>query len=61
VEQVVGIYIFLDEEEEAKGLIVFEKGKIISSSFHGLLGKHQLRLKFDKVTCLEITELCFRG
>ncbi|WP_256761942.1 family 43 glycosylhydrolase [Cohnella sp. WQ 127256] len=54
------IHIILDDEEEATGIVVMEDGQIISSSFAGSLGKHEVKLRFSKVYHLEIQALSFR-
>lgn len=54
------IKIYLDEEKELSGIVVFNKGNIVSSSFEGSQGKHEIKLKFDKVSNIQVHTLCFK-
>ncbi|WP_160720605.1 family 43 glycosylhydrolase [Bacillus sp. USDA818B3_A] len=55
------IFIFLDNDEDASGSITLKEGQMVSSSFNGHSGKHEIRLQFSKVNNLEVHALCFRG
>ncbi|PKG23848.1 family 43 glycosylhydrolase [Niallia nealsonii] len=54
------IKIYLDNEKEASGSIILDKGHIMNSSFQGSSGKHQIKLKFSKVNSLEVHTIIFR-
>jgi arabinoxylan arabinofuranohydrolase len=54
------IHIYLDNENQASGIIALEKGQIVASSFQGTSGKHQIKLQFNKTKELEIHALYFR-
>ncbi|MGI6704951.1 MAG: hypothetical protein ACOX6S_01375 [Clostridia bacterium] len=53
------VEIYLDGEEKPSGHIILDKGLVLSSEFHGPSGKHEIKLKFDKVDGLEVYTLSF--
>lgn len=53
------VEIYLDGEERPSGNIILDKGLVLSSEFHGPSGKHEIKLKFDKVDNLEVCTLSF--
>ncbi|AJG98226.1 xylosidase [Clostridium beijerinckii] len=53
------IIIYLDEEEDPSGSVTVSEGCITSSVFKAYLGKHTIKLKFNKVNNLEVYSLKF--
>lgn len=54
------INIYLDDEKEATGSVVIKEGNIIFSSFEGTEGKHEIKLKFDKINNMQVHTLSFK-
>lgn len=54
------INIYLDNHQEPSGSIILENGYIISSTFQGTPGKHEIKLEFNKINNLEVHSLIFR-
>lgn len=53
------ILIFLDNEKEASGQVILDDGRLVSSFFNGILGTHEIKLKFYSSHNLEIFSLIF--
>jgi arabinoxylan arabinofuranohydrolase len=54
------VHIYLDDQKESAGMITIENGHTKSSTFNGLPGKHEIKLKFNKVNEMELYKFCFR-
>jgi arabinoxylan arabinofuranohydrolase len=54
------INIYLDNNKEPSGSIILENGYIISSTFKGIPGKHEIKLKFNNINKLEVYSLIFQ-
>ncbi|PFO07767.1 xylosidase [Bacillus sp. AFS076308] len=54
------IKIYLNDEENASGSVILKNGKMTSSSFQRSYGKHEIKLKFNKVNDLEIHSFSFK-
>jgi hypothetical protein len=54
------VNILLDDQKEASGNIILENGNIITSSFKGAAGRHEVKLHFTSVNDLEIHNFCFK-
>lgn len=53
------ITIYLDDEEEASGVVTIQEGITISSSFVGIRGRHEIRLEFSGCIGLQLRSIVF--